>query len=247
MSQDSERSRLDDAARAGWLYFIAGNTQDEIAKKLNVSRPTAQPRPSDRRLHGARRAADRAPWPRPLPDRADRSRFRQFRRRSRRGGGGVSGAEARRGGAAGGRRGHRADASRRRRADPAHELPAAPARLAGRPYLDGGLGQLLRRAGAALRSRARAALSDAAAGRGAEPGRARPAPESRAGPAAARTRRCRRCDAGRHRADGRERAAAYRRLHFSRRTLRHASPRCGGRDHGLGVRRHGPDHRGRHQ
>lgn len=39
---DSERSRLDDAARAGWLYFIAGNTQDEIAKKLNVSRPTAQ-------------------------------------------------------------------------------------------------------------------------------------------------------------------------------------------------------------
>jgi DNA-binding transcriptional regulator LsrR (DeoR family) len=37
-----EKSRLDDAARAGWLYFIAGNTQDEIAKKLNVSRPTAQ-------------------------------------------------------------------------------------------------------------------------------------------------------------------------------------------------------------
>ncbi|BCP56381.1 DNA-binding transcriptional regulator [Kaistia sp. 32K] len=39
---DPERSRLDDAARAGWLYFIAGNTQDAIAKKLNVSRPTAQ-------------------------------------------------------------------------------------------------------------------------------------------------------------------------------------------------------------
>jgi len=37
-----ERSRLDDAARAGWLYFVAGNTQDEIARKLNVSRPTAQ-------------------------------------------------------------------------------------------------------------------------------------------------------------------------------------------------------------
>ena len=37
-----ESSRLDDAARAGWLYFIAGNTQDEIARKLNVSRPTAQ-------------------------------------------------------------------------------------------------------------------------------------------------------------------------------------------------------------
>lgn len=39
---DGENSRLDDAARAGWLYFIAGNTQGEIAKKLNVSRPTAQ-------------------------------------------------------------------------------------------------------------------------------------------------------------------------------------------------------------
>lgn len=40
--QRAERSRLDDAARAGWLYFVAGNTQDEIARKLNVSRPTAQ-------------------------------------------------------------------------------------------------------------------------------------------------------------------------------------------------------------
>jgi DNA-binding transcriptional regulator LsrR (DeoR family) len=42
MSSDSDRSRLDDAARAGWLYFVAGNTQDEIARKLNISRPTAQ-------------------------------------------------------------------------------------------------------------------------------------------------------------------------------------------------------------
>ncbi len=39
---DSESSRLDDAARAGWLYYIAGNTQDEIAVKLGVSRQTAQ-------------------------------------------------------------------------------------------------------------------------------------------------------------------------------------------------------------
>jgi len=38
----TEKSRLDEAARAGWLYFVAGNTQDEIARKLNVSRPTAQ-------------------------------------------------------------------------------------------------------------------------------------------------------------------------------------------------------------
>lgn len=39
---ESEGSRLDAAARAGWLYFIAGNTQDEIARKLGVSRATAQ-------------------------------------------------------------------------------------------------------------------------------------------------------------------------------------------------------------
>lgn len=41
-ASDSEPSRLDAAARAGWLYFIAGNTQDEIARKLGVSRATAQ-------------------------------------------------------------------------------------------------------------------------------------------------------------------------------------------------------------
>ena len=41
-SSNNEKSRLDDAARAGWLYFIAGNTQDEIAKKLKISRPAAQ-------------------------------------------------------------------------------------------------------------------------------------------------------------------------------------------------------------
>jgi DNA-binding transcriptional regulator LsrR (DeoR family) len=39
---ESESERLDDAARAGWLYYIAGNTQDEIARKLGVSRQTAQ-------------------------------------------------------------------------------------------------------------------------------------------------------------------------------------------------------------
>lgn len=39
---DSENSRLDDAARAGWLYYVAGNTQDEIARKLGVSRQSAQ-------------------------------------------------------------------------------------------------------------------------------------------------------------------------------------------------------------
>ncbi len=39
---EQENTRLDEAARAGWLYYIAGNTQDEIAKKLGVSRQTAQ-------------------------------------------------------------------------------------------------------------------------------------------------------------------------------------------------------------
>jgi len=42
MPSANEKSRLDDAARAGWLYFIAGHTQDEIAKRLKVSRATAQ-------------------------------------------------------------------------------------------------------------------------------------------------------------------------------------------------------------
>jgi DNA-binding transcriptional regulator LsrR (DeoR family) len=34
--------RLEDAARAGWLYYVAGNTQEEIAAKLGVSRQAAQ-------------------------------------------------------------------------------------------------------------------------------------------------------------------------------------------------------------
>lgn len=39
---DNDTARLDAAARAGWLYYIAGNTQNEIARKLKVSRATAQ-------------------------------------------------------------------------------------------------------------------------------------------------------------------------------------------------------------
>ena len=38
----TDGTRLDDAARAGWLYYVAGNTQDEIARKLGVSRQSAQ-------------------------------------------------------------------------------------------------------------------------------------------------------------------------------------------------------------
>ena len=40
--QEGGNPRLDEAARAGWLYYVAGNTQDQIAGKLVVSRQTAQ-------------------------------------------------------------------------------------------------------------------------------------------------------------------------------------------------------------
>ena len=40
--QDANANRLDDAARAGWLYYVAGNTQEEIAAKMGISRQSAQ-------------------------------------------------------------------------------------------------------------------------------------------------------------------------------------------------------------
>jgi DNA-binding transcriptional regulator LsrR (DeoR family) len=42
LKQDNSASRLDDAARAGWLYYVGGNTQDEIALKMGISRQSAQ-------------------------------------------------------------------------------------------------------------------------------------------------------------------------------------------------------------
>ncbi len=39
---ETDARRLDDAARAGWLYYVASNTQEEIAAKLGVSRQSAQ-------------------------------------------------------------------------------------------------------------------------------------------------------------------------------------------------------------
>lgn len=42
MAGKGDSGKLDDAARAGWLYYVAGNTQDEIARKLGVSRQSAQ-------------------------------------------------------------------------------------------------------------------------------------------------------------------------------------------------------------
>ncbi|AWB47921.1 DNA-binding transcriptional regulator [Gemmobacter aquarius] len=39
---ETEPSQSDDAARAGWLYYVAGMTQDQIARELGVSRQRAQ-------------------------------------------------------------------------------------------------------------------------------------------------------------------------------------------------------------
>ena len=39
---DSEPSLHDEAARAGWLYYVGGMTQDQIARELGVSRQRAQ-------------------------------------------------------------------------------------------------------------------------------------------------------------------------------------------------------------
>lgn len=36
------QTRLDDVARAGWLYYVAGRTQDEIAAAMSISRQSAQ-------------------------------------------------------------------------------------------------------------------------------------------------------------------------------------------------------------
>ena len=66
-------NRLDDAARAGWLYYVAGNTQDQIAAKARrlaadraaagvacrVGRPDQGPgRPPDRQLPRPGRPAE---------------------------------------------------------------------------------------------------------------------------------------------------------------------------------------------
>ncbi len=37
-----QENKLDLAAQAAWLYYVSGNTQEEIAAKLNLSRPGAQ-------------------------------------------------------------------------------------------------------------------------------------------------------------------------------------------------------------
>lgn len=39
---ETDPTPLDDAARAGWLYYVAGMTQDQIATELGISRQRAQ-------------------------------------------------------------------------------------------------------------------------------------------------------------------------------------------------------------
>jgi DNA-binding transcriptional regulator LsrR (DeoR family) len=41
-SSQKQEEKLDLAARVAWLYYVAGNTQHEIARKLKISRPAAQ-------------------------------------------------------------------------------------------------------------------------------------------------------------------------------------------------------------
>ena len=41
-SSPKQEEKLEVAIRAAWLYYVAGNTQHEIAQKLQISRPTVQ-------------------------------------------------------------------------------------------------------------------------------------------------------------------------------------------------------------
>ena len=37
-SADTEATPLDEAARAGWMYYVGQKTQDQIARELGISR-----------------------------------------------------------------------------------------------------------------------------------------------------------------------------------------------------------------
>src|SRR5260370_41854792 len=41
-SSPRQEEKLEVAVRAAWLYYVAGNTQHEIAQKLQIARTTAQ-------------------------------------------------------------------------------------------------------------------------------------------------------------------------------------------------------------
>ena len=171
--------KLDLAARAAWLYYIAGKRQDEIAAQLNVSRQAVQrlvslavseklikfrldhPIATCMALSEELRPATASPTARssrPIEQRAGQRRHRDRRGRAP---GDLSG------------RARSAGASRSRPAGccgamademPVHGLPAAQARLAGRHDLTRRACQLLRGRSSACRADRRAVLSDPDAG-----------------------------------------------------------------------------------
>ena len=176
---DHDGLRLDEAARAGWLYYVAGNTQDEIARKLGISRQAAQRLVSlaiSERLikvrldHPIARCMELAAALKlrydlqVLRSRADRSGLDvvDARHRSSRGGGVRALAAPSRAGDH--RHRHGPHDARRRRPIAGDGMPATQAGRAGRHHQDRWFGFVLRRHHSRFRQRARAALSDAAAG-----------------------------------------------------------------------------------
>ena len=176
---DHDGLRLDEAARAGWLYYVAGNTQDEIARKLGISRQAAQRLVSlaiSERLikvrldHPIARCMELAAALKlrydlqVLRGRADRSGLDLVDARHRSGRRGGIRTLAAPLGARDHRHRHRPHDARRRRSVAGDGMPAAQAGRAGRHHQDRRLGFVLRRHHPRVRQRARAALSDAAAG-----------------------------------------------------------------------------------
>ena len=175
-----EADRLDDAARAGWLYYVAGKTQDEIARKLGVSRQSAQRLVSLAVSEGLVQV--RLDHPIGALPGTGPGGDRPLRPAVLRGGalGPRCAARCGRGGDRGGGRDGAAACDRPSRWSspsapgarcapvveqlPPHGLPAAPHRLADRQHRPGRLGHALQRDHPHGRAGAGAALSDAAAG-----------------------------------------------------------------------------------
>ena len=177
-ANDNEKSRLDEAARAGWLYFIAGHTQDEIAKMLQVSRASAQRLVSlclaerlitfrlEHPIASCMELAARLKEPvrsGALRGGADRSRIAFSQCGNRRALRQSAGNHAARGEACDHRARHRARGACCGRAGVADRSPGASDRLAGRQHPGRRLGELLRHGRPARRPHRRASLSDAAA------------------------------------------------------------------------------------
>ena len=177
---DHDGLRLDEAARAGWLYYVAGNTQDEIARKLGISRQAAQRLVSlaiSERLIKVRldhpiarcmelaAALKTALRPALLRGRADRSRLDLVDARHRPGRGGRNGALAAPSEPEIIGIGTGTHDARGRRSIAGDGMSAAQVRRAGRHDQNRRLGVVLRRRHPRFRHRSRAPLSDARAGR----------------------------------------------------------------------------------